>query len=312
MTQGITPPRPPASGDDKRRPHLGRGLMALLGEDDNKNAPSDRSIAARALPVEQLKPGKFQPRHRFDDEQFKSLVESVKEKGILQPILVRRDPETPHLYEIVAGERRWRAAQQAQLHEVPVVIRELADRDALELALVENIQRQDLTAIEEAEGYRRLMEEFQHTQEGLGHAVGKSRSHIANMLRLLALPREVQDMVQEGTLSAGHARALINAPDATNLAAHVVKKGLNVRQTEKLARSAKPIAIRHVGAGRLAPPKDADTLSIERELGNLLGLKVTISFRKSGGELTIHYQTLDQLDDVLRRISNSAANSQAS
>jgi ParB family chromosome partitioning protein len=310
MTQGMTPPRPPASGDDKRR-HLGRGLMALLGDDD-KNAPGDRSIAARALPVEQLKPGKYQPRHRFDDEQFKSLVESVKEKGILQPILVRRDPETPHLYEIVAGERRWRAAQQAQLHEVPVVIRELADRDALEIALVENIQRQDLTAIEEAEGYRRLMEEFQHTQEGLAQAVGKSRSHIANLLRLLSLPKIVQDMVQAGELSAGHARALINASEAAELAAHVVKKGLNVRQTEKLARAARPTPLRDIAARHAAVAKDADTLSIERELGNLLGLKVTINFRKNGGELVIHYQTLDQLDDVLRRISNSAAHPQAS
>jgi len=304
MTQGMTPPRPPA-GDDKRRPHLGRGLMALLGEDENK-AASAQPLATRTLPVEQLKPGKFQPRHRFDDEPFKSLVESVKEKGILQPILVRRDAETPHLYEIVAGERRWRAAQQAQLHEVPVVIRELADRDALELALVENIQRQDLTAMEEAEGYKRLMEEFGHTQEALSQAIGKSRSHIANLLRLLSLPTAVQNLVQDGSLSAGHARALIGSGEAEVLAEHIVRKGLNVRQAEKLARSAKPMTFRTIALRNAQVAKDADTLSIERELGNLLGLRVTINFRKTGGELVIHYDTLDQLDDVLRRISGTA------
>ncbi|MCC6467600.1 MAG: ParB/RepB/Spo0J family partition protein [Alphaproteobacteria bacterium] len=301
----MTPPRPPASGDDKRRHGLGRGLVALLGEDENK-AGGERTVATRGLPIEQLKPGKFQPRHRFDDEAFKSLVESVREKGILQPILVRRDADNPHLYEIVAGERRWRAAQQAQLHEVPVVIRELADRDALELALVENIQRQDLTAIEEAEGYRRLMEEFGHTQEGLGHAVGKSRSHIANMLRLLALPQPVKDMVQDGSLSAGHARALIGATHAEMLAQDVVRKGLNVRQTEKLVRVAKPPTMREIARSNAELAKDVDTLAIERELSNLLGLKVIINFRKQGGEVVIHYQTLDQLDDVLRRISGQA------
>jgi ParB family chromosome partitioning protein len=311
MTEGTIPPRPPAGGgDDRRRAHLGRGLTALLGDDQAKGQAGP-ALATRSLPIEQLRPGKYQPRHRFDDDAFKSLVDSVKEKGILQPILVRRDPQAPHLYEIVAGERRWRAAQQAQLHEVPVVVRDLADRDALEFALVENIQREDLTPIEEAQGYQRLMEEFGHTQEALARAVGKSRSHIANQLRLLSLPKAVQDMVQAGALRAGHARALIGVPNVEALAQEVVAKGFNVRQTERRVRLARPMPPRK-GVRRDAPvAKDADTLAIEHELSNLLGLRVTIHFRKSGGELVIHYETLDQLDDVLRRISGTAPHPKA-
>ncbi len=306
MTQGTTPPRPPAGGgDDKRRAHLGRGLMALLGEDEAK-AGGAQGLATRSMPIEQLHPGKYQPRHRFDDEAFASLVDSVREKGILQPILVRRDPATPHLYEIVAGERRWRAAQQAQLHEVPVVVRDLSDRDALEFALVENIQREDLTPIEEAQGYRRLMEEFGHTQEALSQAIGKSRSHIANLLRLLSLPQPVQAMIQDGSLSAGHARALIGVANAETLAKEVVHKGLSVRQTERLVRIDRPMSLRQLGRRQARAAKDADTLAIEHELSNLLGLRVTIKFRDKGGDLVIHYDTLDQLDDVLRRISGQA------
>ncbi len=303
MSQGTTPPRGPGA----RPAGLGRGLMALLGEDEAKQSgQTERLAASRTLPIEQLHPGRFQPRVRFDDEPFKALVESVREKGILQPILVRRDPDNPHLYEIVAGERRWRAAQAAQLHEVPVVIRELADREALEVALVENIQRQDLTAIEEADGYRRLMDEFGHTQEALSKALGKSRSHIANQLRLLTLPKTVKDFINEGHLSAGHARTLINAPDPESLAIKIVAEGLSVRDAEELAKST-----RGDNKGRLAPrkgavAKDADTLAIERELSSLLGLTVDIAFKNGGGKLTIHYKTLDQLDDVLRRISQSA------
>mgnify|MGYP001574496619 FL=1 len=300
MVDPASPPRAP--GDDpKKRAHLGRGLMALLGDETPEQPAPDRGISSRMVPTEFLRAGRFQPRMRFDDEAFKSLTDSVREKGILQPILVRRDPDAPQMYEIIAGERRWRAAQQAQLHEVPVVVRDLGDRDALELALVENIQRQDLTAIEEAEGYRRLTEEFGHSQDGLAQAVGKSRSHIANMLRLLNLPQSVKDMVQSAVLSAGHARALINAPNPSQLADQVVKRGLNVRQTERLAQSGKS------NRGRKpAPAKDADTLAIEREMTNLLGLRVSISFRRRGGELVIHYKTLDQLNEVLRRMSQTA------
>jgi ParB family chromosome partitioning protein len=300
MADPASPPRAP--GDDpKKRAQLGRGLMALLGDEAPEQPAPDRSISSRMVPTEFLRAGRFQPRMRFDDEAFKSLTDSVREKGILQPILVRRDPDAPQMYEIIAGERRWRAAQQAQLHEVPVVVRDMGDRDALELALVENIQRQDLTAIEEAEGYRRLTEEFGHSQDGLAQAIGKSRSHIANMLRLLNLPQSVKDMVQSAVLSAGHARALINAPNPSQLADQVVKKGLNVRQTERLAQSGKS------NRGRKpAPAKDADTLAIEREMTNLLGLRVSISFRRRGGELVIHYKTLDQLNEVLRRMSQTA------
>ena len=304
MSQGTTPPRGPGA----RPAGLGRGLMALLGEDEAKQSgQTERIAASRSLPVEQLRPGRFQPRVKFDDEPFKSLVDSVREKGILQPILVRRDPDNPHLYEIVAGERRWRAAQAAQLHEVPVVIRELADRDALEVALVENIQRQDLTAIEEADGYRRLMDEFGHTQEALSKALGKSRPHIANQLRLLTLPDSVKELINNRLLSAGHARTLINALDPAGLASRIVAEGLSVRDAEDLAKTSRGRETPDGPAKRKAAvAKDADTLAIERELGSLLGLNVDISFKNGGGKLTIHYKTLDQLDEVLRRISQSA------
>ncbi|MHA1565986.1 MAG: ParB/RepB/Spo0J family partition protein, partial [Alphaproteobacteria bacterium] len=226
-------------------------------------------------------------------------VASVKEKGILQPILVRRHPSVANRFEIVAGERRWRAAQQAQLFEVPIIIKDLTDKDSLEIALIENIQRESLTPLEEAEGYRRLMDEFSHTQDALARTVGKSRSHVANTLRLLVLPEQVKILVDAGDLTAGHARALINADDPEALAQQVVKKGLNVRQTERLAQSAKngtkPV--------RKGPQKDADTVALEDELSGLLGLRVNIRFSRGGGTLTIAYKTLEQLDDVLHRLN---------
>jgi len=215
---------------------------------------------------------------------------------------VRRDHEQLNGYEIIAGERRWRAAQRAQLHEVPVLIKDLSDEKALEVALVENIQRQDLNALEEAEGYHRLMQEFSHTQEDLARVVGKSRSHVANTLRLLGLPDEVKEMVARRTLSAGHARALLNAVDPVTLARAAATRGLNVRQTEKLAQAGRemkaPVA--------MLSQKDADTLALERELAQVLGLKVTVNFRSAngGGELVIHYATLEQLDEVLQRLSH--------
>ena len=289
------------------RQNLGRGLAALFGDETAAaagKAEPDDTRPLKMVPIEFLRPGRFQPRHHFDPAQIQSLVDSVREKGILQPILVRRVGTEPNAYEIVAGERRWRAAQLAQLHEVPVTIRELEDRDALEIALVENIQRENLNPLEEAEGYRRLMEEFKHTQEDLARAVGKSRSHVANMMRLLALPQPVREMVENGELTAGHARALIGVADAERIAREVAKQGLNVRQTEKLISSAKPSAAKPAPAPTPPePPKDANTLALERDLSNLLGLKVSIGFRSGiGGELVIHYQTLDQLDDVLRRL----------
>jgi ParB family chromosome partitioning protein len=288
--------------------NLGRGLSALLGAENEDYASLDRVRLSKMVPIELVHPGPFQPRHNFDDEQLQALAESIRANGILQPILVRRHPQTPNAFEIVAGERRWRAAQIAQLHEIPVLIRELGDREALELAIVENVQRQDLSALEEAEGYRRLLEEFGNTQEDLAKHVGKSRSHIANTLRLLNLPEGVKLLLEQGKLTAGHARALLNAGDPVALAEKVVAKGLNVRQAERLVQGARvPAAKVSAVAKPAAPVKDADTAALERDLSALLGLKVTISFQGQGGSLTIHYQTLEQLDDVLQRLSQTPA-----
>ncbi|MBF0166256.1 MAG: ParB/RepB/Spo0J family partition protein [Alphaproteobacteria bacterium] len=298
----------PADVEHKKR-NLGRGLSSLLGEDEPVDLGElDKLRSSKTVPVEFLRPGRFQPRHNFDDERFQELVDSVRSKGILQPILVRRHPDDRNSYEIIAGERRWRAAQMAKLHDVPVIIREFNDSEALEVALVENLQRQDLSAIEEAEGYRRLMEEFQHTQDDLAKVVGKSRSHVANMMRLLGLPDSVRKLVEVGTLSAGHARALLGAPNAEELAEKVVAKGLSVRQTEKLAQAEGGKAARVVPGSSVKASgevQDADTLALERDLSNLLGLKVNIKFRGDGGELVIHYHSLEQLDDVLRRLTHA-------
>ncbi|WP_207485327.1 ParB/RepB/Spo0J family partition protein [Arenibaculum pallidiluteum] len=297
--------------ENKRRPSLGRGLSALFGE-AAEDVVESAGRPPRTVPIEFVHPGRFQPRKRFDQEAIQALVESVRERGILQPLLVRRHPESPSEYELIAGERRWRAAQIAGLHEVPVVLRELSDREALEIALIENIQRQDLTPLEEAEGYRRLMDEFAHTQENLAKALGKSRSHIANMLRLLSLPDPIKEMVGDGRLTAGHARALLGVPEPVAVARQVVEKGLNVRQVEQLAREAQATKADPVSAaGRAvaraaAQAKDPDTLALERELTERLGLKVTIGPQGPGGTVTIQYQNLDQLDEVIRRLSGGA------
>jgi len=301
MTDG-----PPA--DHGKRTNLGRGLAALFGEDSEDYASLDKVRSTKTIPIEHLRPGRYQPRRHFDEASVQSLADSIKAQGILQPILVRRHPERPNEFEIVAGERRWRAAQIAKLHEVPVVIRDLTDAQSLELAIIENVQRQDLTPLEEAEGYRRLIEEFQNTQEDLGRALGKSRSHIANTLRLLTLPEGVKILLDEGQLTAGHARALIGCDDAESLATQIISKGLNVRQAERLVQDAKSGA---EGGARKpkktkaaeAAAKDTSTLALERDLTALLGLKVSINFQGSGGSLTIHYKTLEQLDDVLHRLN---------
>ncbi len=299
----------PPGGEPDKRTNLGRGLAALFGEDSEDYAALDQVRATKTVPIEQLRPNPFQPRREFEAEAMQSLSDSIAANGILMPILVRRSQDRPDALEIVAGERRWRAAQMARLHEVPVVIREFSDQQALEAAIVENIQREDLSAIEEAEGYRRLMDEFHHTQEALAKAVGKSRSHIANTLRLLGLPGAVKDMVLHGELSAGHARALLGAEEPEVLAKKVVNRGLNVRQTEQLVRKFGPDrAETDAGAGRGArkAAKDPDTLALERDLSALLGLKVNIEIRGKGdGALTVHYQTLEQLDEVLRRLSHA-------
>jgi len=286
--------------EDRRR-GLGRGLSALFADEQEDAAAVERLRPTRTLPIEQLRPGKFQPRRNFDPEELKPLVESVREKGVLQPLLVRR-VDGEESYEIIAGERRWRAAQAAKLHEVPVVVREFDDREALEVALVENVQRQDLTPLEEAEGYRRLIDEFGHTQEDLAQAVGKSRSHIANMLRLLSLPDEVKELLETRALSAGHARALIGAENPLALAKQIIEKGLTVRDAETLASEAKGKARSGAGAKN---GKDADTKALEHDLSQLLGLKVTLDVHGQGGTISIHYRTLEQLDDVLRRLKQA-------
>ncbi|MDB5704333.1 MAG: chromosome partitioning protein ParB [Sphingomonas bacterium] len=284
----------------KPRSGLGRGLNALMGDiarEEPVGGGEQLSTGVRTLPVGSLTPHPGQPRRHFSEAALEELAESIAARGLIQPIVVR-----PHGkgYQIVAGERRWRAAQRARLHEVPVIVRDYDDAETLEIALVENIQRQDLNAIEEAEAYHRLIDDYGHTQDALGKLVHKSRSHIANLLRLLDLPKTVQDRVVEGTLSMGHARALIGAPDIEQLAYQVVAKGLSVRDTERLARAAKPetARIRSGDTGR-----DADLAALEHHLADLLGLSVRIAHGPKGGSLTLSYSTLDQLDMVCQRLT---------
>lgn len=276
---------------------LGRGLSALIP--DAPAAEPGAATALRTLPVEALEPGPFQPRGGMDKASLEELAASIRENGILQPILARPKPGAPGTYQIIGGERRWRAAQAAQLHEVPVVVRDLGDRQAMAAGLVENLQRQDLNAMEEAEGYRRLLDEFGLTQEALGQSVGKSRSHVANTLRLLGLPREVRDLVANGVLSAGHARALVGAADPGRLAAQIVARGLNVRQAEALAAAqAKPKS----GTAE-RPGRDPDIAALERDLTERLGLQVLVRPQGKGGEVVIRYRDLDQLDGLVRLLS---------
>ncbi|WP_085809989.1 ParB/RepB/Spo0J family partition protein [Sphingomonas sp. TZW2008] len=293
--------------DKRPRGGLGRGLNALLGDISRDDSPVDPqgspASGVRMIPVSAIAPHPEQPRRHFDEDALNELAASIAERGIIQPIVVRPHG---HDYQIVAGERRWRAAQRARLHEVPVVIRDYTDAETMQIALVENIQRQDLNAIEEAEAYSRLLDEFGHTQEVLAKTVHKSRSHVANLLRLLDLPRSVQDRVIDGTLSMGHARAIIGAPDAEALAGQVVAKGLSVRQTEKLAQAAKPAAVRSKTArstGTREEADNADVAALERQLGDLLGLRVRIAYNAGGGTLTVDYSTLDQLDMICQRLS---------
>ncbi len=252
----------------------------------------------RMLPVGSLSPHPGQPRRHFDDAALDELAGSIASRGLIQPIVVRPLGKG---FQIVAGERRWRAAQRARLHEVPVIIRDFDDAETLEVALVENIQRQDLNAIEEAEAYARLINDFSHTQDALAKIVNKSRSHVANLMRLLELPSTVQAYVIDGTLTMGHARALIGAPDVETLVGEVIAKGLSVRETEKLARNAKPAAARN---GRSASDgANHDVAALEGQLADLLGLSVKISFGPKGGNVMLTYSTLDQLDMICQRLS---------
>lgn len=297
--------------EKKNKPRgLGRGLSALMADVAAEPAASGEQAVRRAdstLPIEQVRPNPNQPRRSFNAQDLDDLAASIREKGILQPLIVR--PDGAGGYEIVAGERRWRAAQKAQLHQVPVLIRELDDTEVLEIAIIENIQRADLNGVEEAAGYRQLMDKFGHTQEKLAEALGKSRSHIANLLRLLSLPEDVQSLVKNGDLSAGHARALITAEDPSALAKSVVRDGLSVRATEALVKKqqqgeAEAPAARP--APRKAVEKDADTKALEGDLSAMLGMRVTIDHEPGGeaGRITIRYNTLDQLDDLCGRLSS--------
>jgi ParB family chromosome partitioning protein len=303
---GNNPQSEPIPGAKPAKRNLGRGLAALFGEEEADYAEIDKLRTSRRMPVSQLQPSPLQPRRNFRAEDLQALVNSVREKGVLQPLLVRRVAGESERFEIIAGERRWRAAQLAQVHDIPVVVRDMDDAEALEIALVENIQRQDLSPLEEADGYQRLMNDFSHTQEDLARAVGKSRPHIANMLRLLGLPDPVKEMVDDGRLSAGHARALLSAQNPIALAHDVLKRGLNVRQTEKLAsqeKSSKESVPKKAAAK--SGGKDADTLALEHDLSTLLGLKVAISLKGEAGDISIHFETLEQLDDVLHRLKRT-------
>ena len=271
---------------------------APVAEPVDTAAPSGGNV--QSLSIDVLEPGPFQPRRNMAPGAMSELVESIKARGILQPLLARRHPKNAAQYQIIAGERRWRAAQSAGLHEVPVLVRDLSDRDAMAASLVENLQRQDLNPIEEAEGYKRLLEEFGLTQEQLGTAVGKSRSHIANTIRLLQLPDTVRTEVQSGTLTAGHARALLAHANPEEAARLVIANGLNVRQTEALATNRQPSP---ATSSERPKPRDPETEALERDLSEKLGLKVQIAFDGRGGNVRIHYRSLDQLDSLIATLS---------
>ena len=277
-------------------PRLGRGLAALLGESASQRGPSTTQ-GTTTIAIDLLEPGPHQPRRAIEPASLEELAASIRTRGILQPILARPHPERSGRFQIIAGERRWRAAQLAGLHDVPALVRTLGDSEAMAASLVENLQRQDLNPIEEAEGYRRLIDEFGLTQEALAQAVGKSRSHVANTMRLLNLPPTVIGEVRQGALSAGHARALLGHPEPAKAALAVIARGLSVRQTEALtAHAAQPT---DAPSERSRPTKDADTIALERTLAERLGLKVAIAFDGKGGTLRIHYRTLDQLDGLI-------------
>lgn len=294
------------STDPGKRKNLGRGLSALFGEqqDDAPEAAAPGAQEATAtglqitrLPLDLIAPSPLQPRRHFDETALKELAASIAEKGVLQPLLVRPDLQHAGRFEIIAGERRWRAAQRAQVHEVPVHVSALSDAEVLEVALIENLQRQDLTVVEEARGYKRLLENFGHTQERVAEVVGKSRVHVANMLRLLTLPAGVQDLLDNGQITVGQARPLIGLNDSEAIAKLIIKRGLNARQAERLAK----------GFGRkrrlALVAKDTDTAALEQSLEQATGYKINISFDGKSGAVTVAYNNLEQLDEIVRRLS---------
>jgi ParB family chromosome partitioning protein len=288
---------------DDGRSRLGRGLAALMGDvSAEATTTPERARTQRRVPIEYLRPNPRNPRRNFSDAELDELAASIKERGIIQPVVVRPVRGAKDAYEIIAGERRWRAAQRAALHEIPIVPFEASDSEALELAIIENVQRTDLNPLEEAGGYQALASEYGHSHEDIAKIVGKSRSHVTNTLRLLKLPEPVKAYIHAGKISAGAARMLIGAADPEEMAREIVDRGLNVRQVEALAKDRVP------GSGKAAKKrvvKSADTIALERRVSNTLGLTVTVDHRSKGGVLHIHYRNLDQLEEVLRRLEKN-------
>ena len=276
---------------------LGRGLSSLMGEVSEEQIDNVSSSETK-IPISKLRPSPIQPRRIFEKASIAELADSIKSKGLVQPILVRPSKSNPGDYEIIAGERRWRAAQVAQLHEISAVIRNLDDVESLEIAIIENVQRADLSSIEEAAGYKKLMENYGHTQEALSEIVGKSRSHVANIIRLLSLPHSIQDMISQGSISSGHARAIMNSAFPEQLAEKIVNENLSVRQTEALVKSKKPVV-------KKLKLKDPDTIDLEKKLSEKLGLDVSINHtQKRGGFIKIKYRSLDQLELVTSKLKS--------
>lgn len=280
---------------------LGRGLAALIGDMATiEGARVTETGGVKRLPVEMIIANRSNPRRTFDPDQLEELTNSIREKGVMQPLLVRPSDD-PNIFELIAGERRWRASQKAGLHDVPVIVRDVGDKEALELAIIENVQRADLNPLEEAQGYGQLIEQFDYTQQDLAQVIGKSRSHVANTLRLLKLPEDVRGMVASGTLTAGHARTLITADDPAHLARQIVSGGLSVREAEALSQQ-RDVAGKRKPAEPVAS-RDADTVALERRLSDALGLSVSLAHSERGGKLEIRYKTLEQLDGICARLT---------
>jgi ParB family transcriptional regulator, chromosome partitioning protein len=290
---------------DEARSRLGRGLASLIGDVGGEAAHLDRPRAQRKVPIEFLKPNPRNPRRDFSDAELAELADSIRQHGVIQPIVVRPVRGAQDRFEIIAGERRWRASQTAGLHEVPIVPVDVNDSEALEIAIIENVQREDLNAMEEAQGYHALADEFKRSQDEIAKIVGKSRSHVANMMRLTKLPAEVQAYIASGKLSAGHARALIGVPDPTAAAKRIVDEGLNVRQAEALAH-VEGVPVRKTQKARGGKTKDPDTVALEKRVSDALGLAVNVDHRDPGGIVHIRYRDLDQLDEIVRRLDKGA------
>jgi ParB family transcriptional regulator, chromosome partitioning protein len=290
--------------EEAARSRLGRGLAALIGDVGEETAVIERDRSQRRVPLEFLRPNPRNPRRTYSEAELGELAASIRERGIIQPILVRAVRGAADAFEIIAGERRWRAAQRAGVHEVPIVLLEASDREALELAIIENVQRTDLNPLEEAMGYQALADEFGHGQDDIAKIVGKSRAHVANTLRLLKLPDIVKKYLNEGKISAGHARALLGQADPEALARAIVEQGLNVRQVEAIAQE-RATRVGKFTQSRARLAKDADTVALEKRLSDALGLVIAIDHRGQGGQLRICYKDLDQLDEVIRRLERS-------